>query len=80
MGAWASVAPAVGLAPIARGAGVLCVNINFDPNADPHASFHESVLGDAHVVLAQWAASLSSGQTYERRPTEQIRGPLIVLT
>ena len=44
------------LAPIARGAGALCVNINIDPNADPNASFHESVLGDAHVVLAQWAA------------------------
>jgi len=56
VGTSASVAPAVWLAPIARGAGALCVNINIDPNADPNASFHESVLGDAHVVLAQWAA------------------------
>jgi NAD-dependent deacetylase len=50
------VAPASWLAPLARAAGAMVINI--DPvSGDPGPAFHRQVTGDAQRVLAEWAES-----------------------
>jgi NAD-dependent protein deacetylase/lipoamidase len=49
------VAPASWLAPAARAAGALCVNIDLYPDGPVDPAFHARVVGDAQDVLTEWA-------------------------
>lgn len=51
------VAPASWLAPLARERGATVVNVDTDPGAEPGPAFHHTVVGDAQVLLTQWAGS-----------------------
>jgi NAD-dependent deacetylase len=51
------VAPASWLAPTARSAGALCVNVDLYPDGNPDPAFHARVVGDAQDVLTEWAAA-----------------------
>jgi NAD-dependent deacetylase len=51
------VAPASWLAPAAREAGALCVNVDLYPDGNADPAFHARVVGDAQDVLVEWAAS-----------------------
>ncbi|WP_214401886.1 SIR2 family NAD-dependent protein deacylase [Pseudonocardia lacus] len=51
------VAPAAWLAPAARKAGALCVNIDLHPDGELDPAFHARVVGDAQDVLSRWAES-----------------------
>jgi NAD-dependent deacetylase len=55
------VAPASWLAPTARAAGALCVNVDLHPDGPPDPAFHVRVVGDAQEVLTEWAASPAAG-------------------
>lgn len=51
------VAPASGLAGLARRAGACCVNVVLDPDVVLNPAFHAQVIGDAQVELPAWLAS-----------------------
>jgi NAD-dependent deacetylase len=49
------VAPASWLAPAARSAGAMCVNVDLHPDGELDPAFHARVVGDAQDVLTRWA-------------------------
>lgn len=57
IGTSGQVAPACRLAPAARKAGALCVDVNIDPEPDEDAPFDVHVIGDAQVLVPEWASS-----------------------
>jgi NAD-dependent deacetylase len=57
IGTSAFVTPAKWLAPMARQAGALCVNVNIDDSLPAFSAFHEQVTADADSALGEWLVS-----------------------